>query len=111
MAKETGVNVANLASVVLNMTEPEFAGVIRSRGTAKVLEDMKSIAGSALDQREPSEPGEPDPQKYMMMKRAFKEWAGELYFNERHEDHTPKLGKFEAEELYRCGCDLFGLDR
>lgn len=157
MAKETSINVANLAGVFLNMTEQEFSGVLRSRGHAKVLEDMKSIAGSALAQREPDddfyqiiaqrvgaprakvkemilaavykdkltgdelkkvleegsdrEPGEPDPEKYMAAKRAFKDWQIEIHFKDRHEDGTPKLGKFETEELYRRCCDLFGLPR
>lgn len=108
MAKETSANIASDAAKYLQMSELEFTRFLRSKGADKVLEDIKSMAGSALVQREP---GEPDPEKYMRMKRAFRDWAGELYFNERHEDRTPKLGKFEVEELYRCGCDLFGFER
>lgn len=42
-------------------------------------------------------------------KYAFKAWRDELVFDERLPDGTPKLGKFEAEELYRRGSKFFGI--
>jgi hypothetical protein len=57
------------------------------------------------------EVGEVDDAKFTRAKEAFKEWQGELVFRERHEDRTPKMGKFEVEEMYRRMCDLFGVPR
>lgn len=78
----------------------------------KVTETRKTSEGSRfVGKRVPAE-GVKDTSKLAALEEAAREWYGEMVFQNHgvHEDGTPKMGKFETEELFRAIGRYFGIN-
>jgi hypothetical protein len=78
----------------------------------KVTETRKTSEGSRFVGKRVPDEGVKDTSKLAALEEAAREWYGEMVFQNHgvHEDGTPKMGKFETEELFRAIGRYFGIN-